>query len=277
MKFYLISYNPGMFGEFISDMIQNSGNNFYNKLTSTNWLHNRVLYPNYLSPIGRDLKTHVLPTFHLSDTELQILHGLYTDSNVCLSTHWYHSIDNTNLPCTGIRLYSNNINYINLAYCMSWIKSHATSTIWPDRRQEIENRINEDHQYSELFKSVLNSPNSKNWHYLAIEYKLLKDGKFDLDYFLKNRYTTYVPTSMLPQHTLPNWNYVDIGKLIHGDMSNIEDLESIIEGKLYKYLIRDYANRNLKLLKEKTGLTLESLSGSSWLNRLVDYCNSVNE
>lgn len=277
MKFYLLSYNPGMFGEFIADMIQNSGTNFYNEKESTRCLNNRVLYPNYLSPIDKDIKIHIDNNFILEDRELKILEDTYSNLNVCLPTHWFHSLDNTNLPCVGIRLYSNNLKYINLAYCMAWIKSHVTTVMPAYRKIELDSLIQSNHEYSEIIKSELNNGNLKNWKYLAIKNKMLKDGKFDIDYYIRSRAIQNIKTNASYRLKLSDWNFIDAGELIHGNMSNIKDLETIIQGTIDKDHISLYAQKNLELLNNTTGLTIDKLGGTKWLNALIDYCKLVEQ
>ena len=277
MKIFLLSYNPGMFGEFISDMIQNSGTNFYNKQPSTNSLHNRVLYPNYLSLINRDMKIHRDDDFTLADYELQILENAYHGLNVCIPTHWFYSLKNTNLPCEGIRLYSNKLKYINLAYCMAWIKSHIHSVSIEPRRKELEIFVRSGHKYSELIESELNKGNFRNWKYLAIMNNMLKDGNLDMDYYIRQRAVQHIKTSVNQQHRLPEWNYIDAGEMVHGNMSNITDLETLIQGTLDKDHIASYAQKNIKLLKNTTGLTINDLDGFKWIDSLVDYCKMVQQ
>jgi hypothetical protein len=265
-----------MFGEFISDMIQNSGTNFYNKLTSTKSSHNnRVLYPNYLSPIDKDMKIHTDEDFTLADYELKILEDTYSNSNVCVPTHWFYSLKNTNLPCEGIRLYSNNVKYINLAYCMAWIKSHVNSGMKEHRKKELDMFVQSGHKYAELIKSELSKGNFKNWKYLAIKYNMLKDGNLDMDYYFRQRAIQNIRTTVNQQHRLPEWNYIDAGEMIHGNMSNVRDLEILIQGNLDKDYIAAYAQKNIELLKNTTGLTIDDLNGFKWIDSLIDYCKLV--
>ena len=275
MKFYLLSYNPGMFGEFISDMIQNSGNNFYNKQASTKSLNNRVLYPNYLSPINRDMKLHTDEDFTLADSELKILEDTYGNSNVCAPTHWFYSLKNTNLPCEGIRLYSNNLKYINLAYCMAWLKSHIHSVSLEPRKKELENFVKSGHPHSELIATELNNGNFKNWKYLAIRYDMLKNGNIDMEYYIRQRAIQHIKTIVDQKQRLPEWNFIDAGKMIHGDMSNLTDLEVLIQGNLDKEYIALYAQKNIELLKNTTGLTINDLDGFEWIDALIDYCKLI--
>ena len=276
MKFYLLSYNPGMFGEFISDMIQHSGTNFYNALESTKCSHNnRVLYPNYLSPVNRDMKIHTDEDFTLADNELKILEDTYGNSNVCIPTHWFHSLKNTNLPCEGIRLYSNSLKYLNLAYCMAWIKSHVNSGMKEHRRKELDIFVSSGHPYAELIAEELNKGNFKNWKYLAIKYNMLKDGNFDMDYYMRQRAIQHIRTSSSYWRKFSDWNFIDAGEMIHGNMSNIGDLEILIQGNLDKDYIASYAQKNIELLKNTTGLTIKDLDGFNWIDSLVEYCKLV--
>jgi hypothetical protein len=148
MKVLILSYNPGMFGEFIATKIVESNSEFALTKETNTTLENRFLYPNYLFPIDLDCKNLPAGTkWPISENDISILNSHYNDKTVCLPTHWYSkNIEDSNLPSLGIKLYSEDITIVNLAYCMFWIKSHVFATqLISSRRQEILNLIENNH------------------------------------------------------------------------------------------------------------------------------------
>ena len=152
MKCVILSYLPGMFGEFTADLLQTSSEKFYLESNSTTNQLNRVLFPNYLRPIGLMVKTFARnQSWPVTTDQIGVLENIYKDKWICIPTHWYaDKITLSNLPNIGIRLYCSDEKDLNLAYSMAWIKSHMVpQKLWKERRKEIEEMIKVKPQFTE--------------------------------------------------------------------------------------------------------------------------------
>jgi len=275
MKFIIISYIPGMFGEFFSSLLQSSDRRFFSDQDIKINENNRYRYPNYLAPIKLDIKNHEesFNNWPITEDDVKTLETVYGDKWICLPTHWVHYHPNQSmLPAIGIRLYCGNIIDNNLSYCMWWLKSHIYSnTLWPSRRKIIENMIINNHMYKDQLIELLISDKFHNWKFLSYKRNILNNQKLDLNYYVKSTYRQLLISKMY-RPPFENWLSVDIGKLVsNGDTGNIET-ELALQNSLNKEEIEIYREKNLVLLKEKLNLTYDDLSTDHWLDILSDYC-----
>jgi hypothetical protein len=275
MNAVIISYIPGMFGEFFSSLLESSDSRFFSNQDIVVNSNNRYSYPNYLLPINLDIKNYErsFDTWPITEDNLKTLESVYGDKWICLPTHWIHHHPNhTMLPGIGVRLYCGSIVDNNLSYCMWWLKSHIyANTLWPSRRKEIENMIDNDHRYKDQLNKLLDSNNFHNWIFLSYKRNILNDQNLDLRFYIKSTYYQLLDSKMY-HPPFENWIPIDIGKLVNtGDTGNIENKLGL-QHSLDKQKIESYKEKNLLLLKEKLNLTYNDLSNEKWLDVLSDYC-----
>lgn len=274
MKFIIISYASGLHGEFTADLISRSSDKFLTTEPTHVTDTNRYFFPNYLSPIGFNPKTCEYKTWNISAEEVQTLEKIYKGKEICIPTHWNGTdVSLSNLPAIGIRFYSESEYITNLAYAFAWIKSHMHSDIWDSRRIELENLVNSDHIHAKEFKDILEAPVYHNWKYLAYRFQMLKNGNADLEFFIKARYTEYLKWSKKSYHP-PGWFLFDIGNAIHGDQTNITEIEQFLDIKLDRAEINSYRDRDLELIKNTLGIGIDDFSNPGWIDHLVDYVKS---
>ena len=267
MQAVIISYPSGMFGEFTADLIHRSGNSFCKNNESTKDDTNRFLFPNYLLPIGVDVKTFPsAESWPISDTQINTLTQLYKNQKFCIPTHWYNdNISLTNIPSIGLKLISNDPQDINLAYCLSWLKSHVNAqTLWPARQQEIINLIKAQHPQSKQLETLLTDKNYQNWKFICYKMNL----PADLSSYIATRYEWYKKWATGTGGE--QWNTFDIGQLVHGSGANCRQLESLLDLTIDKNIIEQYRNSNVDMLKSTLGIS--NLSGTDWLEHLKNYC-----
>jgi hypothetical protein len=277
MKSLILSYNPGMFGEFIASKIVESNSEFISIKKTNTTRENRFLYPNYLFPIDLDCKN--LPAdskWPISEKDISILNSHYNDKTICLPTHWYSkNIEDSNLPSLGLKLYSEDLTIVNLAYCMFWIKSHVfANQLMSVRQQEIVNLIESNHKYSDKLQKLLEPGNYQNWKFLALRSNCVVNNEPNLLLYFFTRYKSYIEWNKKSVNISNKWHYIDAGKIIYLDQTEITTLEQIIKGRLNQSDIKNYSIKNEELLTEKLNITLKDLAGDKWLKLLYDYVAS---
>lgn len=278
MKCVILSYLPGMFGEFTADLLQTSDEKFYLESNSTTNQLNRVLFPNYLRPIEVMVKTFARnQSWPITVDQKKVLENIYKDKWVCIPTHWYaDKIALSNLSDTGIRLYCSEEKDLNLAYCMAWVKSHMVpQKLWKERRAEIEEMIKVKPQFAEDLQTLIAAPNYQNWKFLSYQLDILKDGIPNLELYIRKRYSLYYDWNFRDSKTT-EWLACDIGKLINGDNSNLTQLEQYLDIKIDTSKLENYKNRNTEVLYNTLKLSYDDLVGDNWLTSLVSYCKDVN-
>jgi len=276
MQALLLSYLSGMFGEFTASVIEEGSDKFISTSLVKTTKENRFLYPNYLAPIGFDCKTFPIhKEWPINNQQVNHLQNLYGDKWICLPTHWYsNQLQQTNLPCHGIVLFSSNLSIIKLAYSLFWIKSHVfANSLWPSRKEELQSIIDTGHKYTRELSELRLGGNYQNWKFLAYKHDLLKDGKLDLRYYMYQHFNFYKRHNFLRLKS-SDWFKFDIGNAIHGDQKNLPLLEEHLEIVLNKEKISEYANKNLEIIKDKLGFTLTDFALETWLDVLYEYCVS---
>ena len=266
-----------MFGEFTASIIEKGSDKFMSSRLVETTKENRFLYPNYLSPINFDYKTFPRYTeWPINNQQVDQLHNLYGDKWICLPTHWYSKqVQQTNLPCQGILMFSSNLSIIKLAYSLFWIKSHVfANSPWLTRREELQSMIDTGHKYANELSELISEGNYQNWKFLAYRHDLLKDGKLDLHYYINQHFNFYKKHNFLSYAMSSDWFKFDIGNAIHGDQQNLPLLEEHLGIVLNKERISEYADKNLEIIKDKLGFTLNDLSSPNWLDVLYEYCRS---
>jgi hypothetical protein len=279
MKCVILSYLPGMFGEFTADLLQTSSEKFYLESNSTTNQLNRVLFPNYLRPIGLMVKTFARnQSWPVTTDQIGVLENIYKDKWICIPTHWYaDKIALSNLPNIGIRLYCSDEKDLNLAYSMAWIKSHMVpQKLWKERRKEIEEMIKVKPQFTEDLQKLIDAPNYQNWKFLSYQLNILKNGKPDLELYIRQRHSLYKNWNISDSHSTNDWFACDIGKLISGDKLSLTQVETYLDIKLDTSKLESYKNRNAEVLYNTLKLSYNDLIGDSWLTSLVSYCKDVN-
>lgn len=277
MKALILSYVPGMFGEFIATQIKNSSDKFAAEMTVEVTVDNRYMYPNYLLPLGVNYKNiPMVAEWPITEDGRETLEGMYGDKHICIPTHWLaEDVGKCNLPSYGIRLFSENEKITNLGYCMFWIKSHRyTDPVWALRRVEILQMIEEGHKYADQLTALLDAEVYENWKFLSYKLGYLKNGELDIETYVKKRYVSHLFWNARAFGNLKNWEMIDVGTLVHGDHSNLSQLETAIGSPLNLDKIKSYAQKNEELLLGAIGLTINDLTGTAWLARLCDYVKS---
>jgi hypothetical protein len=277
MKVLILSYNPGMFGEFIATKIVESNTKFASNKETKTTPENRFLYPNYLFPINIDCKN--LPAeskWLISEKDISILNSHYSDKTICLPTHWYsNNIEQSNLPSHGIAMFSTNLSIIKLAYSLFWIKSHVfANNPWELRAKELQSMIDNNHPYAKDLRNLQTEGNYRNWKFLSYKYGFLKDGQTDLYHYMCSSFTFYKRNNLQLCTASADWFRFDIGNAIHSNQKNISLLEEHLGIALNRQQISEYATKNLTIIKDKLGFTLDDLSSDGWLDTLYDYCKS---
>lgn len=266
-----------MFGEFLATQIVKNNQKFVNEYDSVCTKENRYLFPNYLSPINLDYKNFPSHSpWNINTKNINVLNHTYGRRHICLPTHWVsRDIKLTNIPCYGIRLYSNNVSITNLSFCLFWIKSHIfANRIWEQRKIEIIQMIEHDHQHSSHLIKLVKGDDYQNWKFLAIKYSAMTNGNPDLHKYVRISYSKYLEHNNLYYSLSSNWNTINSANLIYGDMSEVKKIEGIVKSKLDTTIIEEYATNNLKVLKEKLNINLDDLNHTNWISTLFEYCES---
>jgi hypothetical protein len=271
MQALIISYLGGMFGEFTASIIEAGSDKFISNNVVEITKENRFLYPNYLAPINVDCKTFPRYTeWPINNQQIDQLHSVYGNKWICLPTHWYsNQIQQSNLPCQGIAMFSANLSIIKLAYSLLWIKSHVSA----NRREELQLMVDTGHKYARELSELMLEGNYQNWKFLAYKHDLLKDGKTDLRYYMDRHFNFYKKHNFLSLKST-DWFRFDIGNAIHGNRQNLPLLEEHLGIVLNREKISEYADKNLEIIKDKLGFTLTDLSSPNWLDVLHEYCRS---
>lgn len=264
-----------MFGEFTASLIEQSSSKFVSSSIVCTTEKNRFLYPNYLSPINFDCKTHPENTdWNISQQDLNYLNTLYQDKWICLPTHWYSkNIAQTNIPCQGIAMFSNSPAVTRLAYSLFWIKSHIhATTAWPSRAKQLQSMINANHPYSAELIKLQDAEQYRNWKFLAYKFNMLKDGKLDLLHYMYQYFFAYHRHNRMLCTSSSHWFKFDVGNAYHGSGTNLSLLEDQFDLVLDRQQISVYSEKNLEVLKEKLGFTIDTISSQTWLNTLSEFC-----
>lgn len=260
-----------MFGEFTCYLFS-LNSQFINNVQPVITNDNRYLFPNYLDIINLNIKNlDSKKDLLLSNSDLNTLNYHFRNKNVLIPTHWYHNV--SNFSDINIRLVTSNINIIKLSYCLFWIKSHKKTLLWDEREKEICELIKNNHKNSNLLKALLNQSEYHNWKFVAIRDNLLKNNELNLNFYIEKKFLTYL-ISAISNKKYNNWTYYDIGKLLHGDMSNINDIELLLGIKINKHLIEEYREKNLITIKKYLNLTLEDFKKPTWIEILKEFVNS---
>lgn len=250
MKFVIVSYLPGMFGEFFSFQMVKESSNFVsaNPIVDEN---NRFWYPNFLSTINLDCKNFSSDKkWPIDRLKLDMLETKFKDKLVCLPTHWYNDLHMTNLPCNGIRIYAQTIEVIKVSYVMWWLKSHIfANKLWPEREIELNSLIDTNVGSRDgLLELKLNF---QNWKFLSYRNNYLVDNKPNLKFYLTRTYYRYIKN---------NFQFKSEYELYTAEKILMNNEE--------------YASKNNALIKDKLGIYK---LGDNFLNILYDYVKNFCE
>jgi len=263
-----------MFGEFFCSIL-NQNYNFYGaenfkELYAFQNTNNRWSFPEYLAPISFHTKTMPYSKpWNITDQQKQQLQNLYGDKDIIIPTHWYQQdLPAINMPVNGIRLYCSNDRVLLLSYILFWIKSHLyANNPWPSRAQELQELIDDNHQYSNQFRELLKPGQYHNWKFLSYRYGTLLDGRADLEYYIEQKWKWYKKINKIFSHS---WYNLDIGNILHGDQSNLDKFEKYYSVHLNSTAIRQYAVDNIALIETELGITIEELY-TYWQSKLLRY------
>ncbi len=263
-----------MFGEFFCSVLNQNykfyGAENFKELHAFQNNNNRWVFPEYLAPINFHAKT-IPPSkqWNITDQQKQQLQSLYGNKNILVPTHWYQQdFSSMNVPVTGIRLYCSNINILLLSYILFWIKSHVyANNPWPSRIQEIQELIDNDHQYSDQFRKLLTPGQYHNWKFLSYRYDTLLDGQADLEYYVQQKWEWLKKTN---ETFSDHWYNLDIGNILYGDQSELEKFEKDLSVHIDRTAIIRYANANISLIETELGMTTKELD-THWQSQLLRY------
>jgi len=263
-----------MFGEFFCSIL-NQNYNFYGaenfkELYAFQNTNNRWSFPEYLAPISFHTKTMPYSKpWNITDQQKQQLQNLYGDKDIIIPTHWYQQdLPAINMPANGIRLYCSNDRVLLLSYILFWIKSHLyANNPWPSRVQEMQELIDDNHQYSNQFRELLKPGQYHNWKFLSYRYGTLLDGRADLEYYIEQKWEWLKKTNGTFSDC---WYNLDIGNILHGDQSNLDKFEKYYSVHLNSTAMRQYAADNIALIETELGITIEELD-TYWQSKLLRY------
>lgn len=275
MQSLIISYFGGMYGEFMSSLIEKGSDKFVSSIPVSTTLENRFLYPNYLAPIDFECKT--FPRFKewpITESQVNKLHEIYGDKWICIPTHWHgNELSQCKLPGKGISMHTTIPNVLKMAYSLFWIKSHVNATdAWRQRALELNELANSNHPYADKFAEMQIEGNFHNWKFLSYKFNFLKDGELDLYYYMQQHFKFYKKGNFFQCAATPDWFRFDVGNAIHGDRTNLSALEDYLEITVDRNMVAEYADKNLVVLSDHLGLTLDDMSSDSWFDTLYDYC-----
>jgi hypothetical protein len=287
MKATLLSYLPGMNGDFLAFMIHQDPK-FY---TITDNLisegikiskYNKWNFPNLLEPIGLEAKIYPNNRSWIVDNNsLKVLEKIYGDKQIILPSHWYNmiSVNSTNnLFGQGIRLFVKERYILKICYALWWIKSHVIANdIWPHRQEEINEMILDNHKRRDLLLEILNSYH--NWKFLSIKYDLLDEGKLDLyTYVRRYFYEVYVKSNQTRYRL--NYRLLDIDNLFYTDTSNIKILENYFDIDIDKSLIEIYNRNNFNIIENYLGIKINSPEFENdkiYFDSIFEYAKNIIE
>jgi len=264
MKATLISYVPGLSGDFIAYMAHQDPSYYPIDLSWVDNIkvtkHNMWRFPNLLRPIGLEAKTYPLTRpWTVDQNLLNILHDIYGDKKILLPSHWYRPItpENTNgLFDRGIRLYADSYRTLKICSALWWVKSHAIATdIWPHRQEEIEEMIRSNHPLKHLLPDILQSYH--NWKYTSIRYNILKDGQLDLPTYIRRHLREVYSYGNSLLYT-ENYLRVAVDNLVYGDLSNLEVVEDYLGVSIDRQQVKSYSETNYDLLNKCLGIDVNS-------------------
>jgi hypothetical protein len=275
MKTLIISYQGGLFGEFLSSQISKSSPKFYNEHNPVVDESNRYWFPDYLAVANLSLRNYsiVMPRLEVSDEQLKILNDTYGDKHICVPTHWFNSLKLINLPAYGIRFKCQTETISNMSVALMWMKSHVLPlSLSPEVEAVFKRTIASGHVQSELLQKIVDSPGSyQNWKAMA----LLRFGISDLREYIKSSHRQNLFYNKSNYEQCPDWNIIDAGNIVYNDMADLPIIENLVEGTFDRSEIQAYAQKNLDLVKSKLGLNLDDFQGTAWLDTLYDWVMSL--
>lgn len=228
----LISYAPGMSGDFISFLIHQD-KSYFPVDESIIDDHNRYFFPYFVPfvvPEMDDNKTW--NKRHWPEKIKERVEDTYSN-NICVPTHWYLDPVNANFADTFIRLYSDDEYTVRRAYAFWWLKSHSWCTDpWQRRIAEVKDSMTAE-QASELLG------NYHNWKFLA--FKMGIDMN-DLSTYIRRRYEDVFKPAC-NRHEILGWTNIDMKYVFNNE---IEDISSV---KLNQMKIKEYVRLNNELLE----------------------------
>lgn len=244
MQATIISYLPGMFGEFFASCLEKTSSVFY-RTTVTKDENNRYFYPNYLDVISFEFKNYPSSKqWNITSENLKLLHEIYKEKNICLPTHWYNELPMTKLPCQGIRICAETEKILKLSYAMWWLKSHLFSNkLWHQRRLEIDEMISKNTKHTNNLLKL--RENYQNWKFLSYKFNTLTNNEPNLTKYF---YVSYI------QYKKENLKILKNYQLMKAESILVEN--------------PDYFQQNLNLLKDKLGIDYED---NLIIKRLFEY------
>lgn len=255
---YLLSYQPGMSGDFIASNVHQD-KKFYDISSDIRDHNNRYWFPCLTRDITSTQIKHVrnYESMPFTDADFLKFNQVYKDKNVVFPTHWYSDLDSSKFEVL-IRLYTDNPTIVNISYAMWWIKSHATSSSWPWN-----NRLDEIHKIpsGDIKDDLITKYH--NWKYLAYKFNI----PIDFDIYVKEFFNRiYYPYATSTKHN--QFRYLDLNTLYTNELT---DINEIFGTRIDEYTVQEYTSNNIRLLQEND-IKYES---ESFLDSLIPYLKTI--
>lgn len=232
----VLSYQPGMSGDFISYIIHQD-KKYIDVTLGVEYMtdndakeKNRYLFPCLTENIlGYEIKMH---HDNITPSDAMLLKNHYKDKSIVLPTHKYRS------PTTNIvrwhRLYTDDVIAINKAYVNWWLKSHIHTTYPGDDRLIYISKIEDDYWRNELTERYTKCK------FMAYKYGLFIDSKFDIEFYINAWYEKYVSISKL--RNIRGYNHIDINEILYNNQ--YKNIERAFEVTVDPDMMLEYVSKN---------------------------------
>jgi hypothetical protein len=280
MQVSVISFQPGQCGDFI--VFQIARNPQYAKIKNAyideiNTCH----IDNYLDPIGmvgKNIQSGNQPgailIWPITDQHIETLKNFYNHKDIIVTTHWIGTSSNTNFKGPHIKLFSSNLVVNRFSFCLDIIKTkfgHFHKKLDSNILLSIDKFIANGHS-NQLELERLKNP--EYFCFWKFDYcRIFKQDKnYDLKKYLDFLFFHYDERARL---NLANegWIGFDLEKPIL-ESSGFEILEQQLDIKFDLSSWQNYNNNNFELLKSTAAISPKDLEQSTWLDKLVTYCEN---
>jgi len=251
--FYILSYIPGLSGDFIASLVHQN-NNFYSIYQNTDQ-NNRYWFPDLTENVlGYHFKLSKF-TKLLSSNDIDKLNIYYKNKSLVLPTHNYTSAINFN-KVKYIRLFTLDEMTIKTCYILWWIKSHLVTQEPIAERLDYIKKIKDEKIKKELLE------NYKQWKYVAFNDNLLYNNRFNLQYYVYKKF--YQLKKLIKSLKYENYINIDIKNALYDCNKNV--LEDVFCVDLKREDIENYIQSNLKLVEN-----FDLKNNIYWLDSLYNF------
>lgn len=243
-------------------------------------VHNMWRFPNLLAPIGLEAKIYPSSrNWNCDKDAISKLNEMYQGKNILLPSHWYKTIDNTTtngLFNSGIRLFASNRKTLKITYALWWLKSHVIANdIWPHRREEIEEYQGTDYPNKHLLPKVLE--NYHNWKYNSMRYDILKNGEFDLRFYVEN-YFDKIYTNSNKITYINSYKFYDVDRIFFSKDDQLRLIEEHLDVKIDRTQMKEYTEKNYSLIEKSLGFSVNDPKfddDNTYFNSIVEYAKEI--